>query len=186
MTLRFTDGPVTVQLDGALERWVADLLTSTQSETVRVMRAAADEVAAAARAAWYGPMGVRRETGLSGDIRVVTTIDAGRGELRVSVGSTDPRMAGGRPVPTYVHRPTRLSTILVETTPREYFAAPESMRGPWKPGPTGKRIPQLFSPNPRASDGKKLLQVLVRAPLKARVGKLGPTVGAAIGRRVRA
>src|SRR3990167_2623278 len=98
MTLRFTDGPVTVQLDGALERWGADLLTSPQ-----------------ARAAWCGPAGVRRVTGLSGDIRVVTTIDAGRGELRVSVGSTDPRMAGGRPVPTYVHRPTRLSPILVET-----------------------------------------------------------------------
>lgn len=183
MTTQYRDGNVTVTLSGELEGFVTRLLDATQSETVKAARLAADEIATAARAAWYAPGSVERETGSSGDIRVVTTIEAARGEIRLSVGSTDRRTAGGRPVPVYVHRPRATSTILKVVTPREYFAAPASMRGPWKPI-GGKRVPQIFVPNPGASDGKFLLQTLVRGPVKARVAKLGLTISSAIRQRV--
>ena len=168
MSFRVTNGGVTVTLDGQLEAFVANLVARAQSVTIEQLRAAAEEVAAEARASWYGPNGVKRRTGQSGDIVATETVDVSRGEIRISVGSTDPRVAGSKPVPVYVHRPTRTSTILVDVTPSEWYAAPESLRGPWRPGPTGKKVPQMHKPNPDASDGKHLLPVLVRAPMKKR------------------
>jgi hypothetical protein len=168
VSFRVTNGGVTVTLDGQLEAFVADLVARTQSVTVDQLRAAAEEVAAEARASWYGPNGVKRRTGQSGDIVATETVDVSRGEIRISVGSTDPRVAGSKPVPVYVHRPTRTSTIQRDTDPATWYGSPESMRGPWRMGADGKKIPTIYVPNPDASDGKHLLPVLVRAPMKKR------------------
>jgi hypothetical protein len=182
--IEYRNGSVTVSLDGGLERFVRRLLDSTQSELVRQIRRAADDVARAARADWYGPQGVTRETGRSGDIQVRELVDAARGEIRISVGSTDQRMAGIRPLPVYVHRPGPTSTVLRVVSPRKYFAAPTVMRGPWRVV-GGRRAPQLFVPNPAASDGKFLLQTLVKGPMRARVKAISIAAAKGIGERMR-
>ena len=57
MSFRVTNGGVTVSLDGQLEAFVRDLVARTQTVTIERLRAAADEVAATARAEWYGANG---------------------------------------------------------------------------------------------------------------------------------
>ena len=180
MSFRVTNGGVTVTLDGQLEAFVADLVRRTQSATIEQIREAAAEVAAAARAEWYGINGVNRRTGQSGDIVVTETVDLSRGEIRIGVGSADPRVAGSKPVPVYVHRPRKTSTVEVDVSPREWFDAAESIRAPWRVGAGGKKIPRLHRPNPEANDGKFLLPTLVRAPMKKRV----KAISAAIAKEV--
>lgn len=157
MTTRFTDGNVTIALDDGLERLVRDLLSAAETETVRILEAAAEEVAAEARGKWYTM--VDKETGRSGDIQVVTTFDTGRGEVRVSVGSTDTRKAGSKPLPVYVHKPGWLSV---------------------KPRAGTKGRP----PNPKANDGAFLLVELVRKPTLRKVKLITPELGRAIAARV--
>jgi hypothetical protein len=178
--LRVREGGVTVTIDDGLDRFVRGLISRTETSLVRAMREELREVAAEARAAWYGPRGVTRQTGASGDIVVVETVDIDREELRFSVGSTDDRTSRGKPVPVYVHRPGRLSTVLRECTVAEYFAAPKSMRGPWLPG--NPRKPQLFRPNPKASDGKPILAEFVKRPTKAAVKAIASRASVGISR----
>ena len=128
--------------------------------------------------------GVTKRTGLSGDIQVATTVDPGRGVVRVSVGSTDTRKAGktSKPVVVYVHRPGRLSMIERKAT-HEDFAS-----GKAKHSPKGQNLPGygvVRELNPKASDGKYLLAELVRKP-GARVVKTAivPKLGAKIAARV--
>ncbi len=180
--LRVTEGGVTVSLDGALEDFVRRLVDKTQTAAIVQLRAASEEVAAEARAEWYGANGVNRITGRSGDIEAVETVDVAKGEIRISVGSTDTRKAGGKPVPVYVHRPTRTSTILADVTPPEWYAAPASLRGPWRPGPAGKKIATMHRPNPEASDGKQLLPVLVRAPMRKRAKAISAAIAKEVAR----
>lgn len=169
--LRVSSGIATVTLDGGLDRFVRGLIDRTETAVIRQTREAAVEVARDASAAWYGPNGVKRRTGRSGQIVVRETVNLTDGTITISVGSADTRTAGRKPVPVYVHRPTRTSTIQVQVTPDEWYAAPQSMRAPWRPGPGGK-VPYLHRPNPKASDGKHLLGELVKKPMKKRIRRL--------------
>lgn len=183
-TIRYTDGSVTVELDGALEDLVRQALDAAAGETVRVLEAAAEEVATQARADWYDPAngGVTRRTGKSGDIEVVTTVSPD--EVTVSVGSTDLQKA------IYVHRPGRLSTVPVEITRDDYY---ERKR---KGGPSASTVFHAkrsdknagveagkfyrLDPSPLASDGKFLLTEMVRRPMRVKAQALGPELAAAI------
>ena len=180
MSFRVTNGGVTVSLDGQLELFVDDLVRRTQSVAIEQIRAAAAEIAATARAEWYGANGVKRRTGRSGDIIATETVDVSKGEIRISVGSADTRIAGSKPVPVYVHRPTRTSSILKDVRPDRWYSTPAALRGPWRMGVDGKKIPTIHIPNPDASDGKHLLPVLVRAPMR----KAAKAISKAIAKEV--
>jgi hypothetical protein len=88
---RYTEGGVTVTLDGADEVMVRQLLEGALGGCLAVMEREAEAVALAARREWYGPTGVTRITGKGGDIVALTTVDTAKDEVRVSVGSTDDR-----------------------------------------------------------------------------------------------
>lgn len=104
---RYTDGMATVTLDEGMARFVRAAMSRAEAAAVAVLETHAEELAATARREWYGPEGVDRETGKSGDIQVVTTVDAARGTVRVSIGSTDDRKGGktNKPLVAFVHRP---------------------------------------------------------------------------------
>lgn len=185
-TLRYTDGSVTVTLDEGLEDLVRRALDAAAGATVQVMERAAEKVAAQARADWYAAdTGVTRQTGSSGDVRVVTTVTPD--EVRVSVGSADLTKA------RYVHRPGPLSTVAEEISEADYYAAKRA---------GGLRASTVFHarqsdagrgvvagkyykrvPNPRAGDGKFLVVELVRRPMTAKVKAITPELGRAIAER---
>lgn len=186
-TTRYNDGSVTVTLDGGLEAFVRSALESVAGETVRLMEEAAEEVAAKARADWYAPgTGVRRLTGRTGDVQVITTISDS--EIRVSVGSTDKGAI-------YVHRPGRLSTRPTEITSDDYAAAkrkggiPASLvfhaRRANKASGVESGHYYRLAHNPDASDGKYLLPVLIRAPMKAKIRAITPELGRSIAARLK-
>lgn len=101
---RISSGSATVVLDAPDAAWVREAVSRAMGGALRALEAEAERVAADARREWYGPNGVERETGRSGDIQVVTTVDTAASEVRVGIGSADTRKAGGKPVPVYVHR----------------------------------------------------------------------------------
>ena len=82
-------------------------LHQKEDRMIGIVRANMDAVARQAEADWYGPAGVERRTGQSGQMEVTTTIDARRGVIRVTVGSSDPRRVGKKALApaAYVHRP---------------------------------------------------------------------------------
>lgn len=88
---RYTDGGVTVTLNGDLEAFVRKALEASVGGCLAIMEKEAETIAAAARRDWYSPTGVTRVTGKGGDIVALTTVDTAKGEVRVSVGSTDTR-----------------------------------------------------------------------------------------------
>ena len=174
MSRRFISDNVEVRLDEGLESFVEDILQRTEAGAIRALRREMGEIAQKAEREWYCPDGVTRRTGQSGRISVQERVDLSRGDITFSVGSTDRRTVRGKPVAAFVRRPARTSTVLKVVTPREYFAAPEAMRGPWLPGPPKR--PQLFIPNPKASDGRKLLDVFIRAPVRKASRKLARSI----------
>lgn len=191
-TLRYTEGDVTVTLHGDLEAWARQALDAAMGEVVKAMEAEAQVVADQARAEWYGTKGVTRRTGQSGDIQVVTTIDTARSEVRVGVGSTDSRQAGGRYVAVFVRRPKSLSLVRQEVDRATWWGTPESMRANYRPRRKGKENeadppgsgPYIYVLNPLASDGKKLMEEHVRKPMSARMKDMSPALREAITRRL--
>lgn len=185
-TTRYNDGSVTVTLDGGLEDLVRRALDAAAGETVRLMEAAAGDVAAAARASWYAEdTGVTLRTGRSGDVEVVTTVSPD--EVRVSVGSTDLERA------RFIRRPGPLSTVAEEISRDDYYAA-KRQGGPranvvFKAKATDKaggvEAGRYYRkvPNPRASDGKYLLVELIRKPMTLKVKAITPELGRAIAAR---
>lgn len=123
MTVRVRSGGVTATITGIESATIRAMIGRAMGGALKVMEDRAEELAADARREWYGPNGVNRETGKSGDIQVVTTADLDRGEVRVSIGSTDDRkviaqrqrkrtgdsVPVGKPVPVYVHQPWKTS-----------------------------------------------------------------------------
>jgi hypothetical protein len=175
------DGPVRVELDDGLEKLALSMLSAAEQETIAILRREAEEQASEARAAWYGPDGVTRKTGRSGDIVAVVTLDTGRAEIRASVGSTDTRSTGGKPVAALVHRPGPLSIV---TRPAK---AADFQTGKAKHSPPGKRIPGygvVVEHNPKASDGKQLMTELVRKPYLRRIKLVSARLGDLIAKRV--
>ena len=177
----FTSGDVTVELSPAIERFVEDALKRAETVALGEMRELAEEVRADAARQWYGDNGVTWRTGKSGNIEVVETLDITEGTITLAVGSADTRRSGNKPVPVFIRRPGRLSLRKVQTDHRGYWATAPAMRANYRaipgrdaPGATG---PFVFEPNPDASDGKFLLNELVKKPVKKRIKKLADEVG---------
>lgn len=184
--LRYTDGNVTVALTGELEAFVRRALETAQGETVRIMEAAAEDIAAKARAEWYDPdANVTRRTGKSGQIEVVTTVSDT--EVRVSVGSTDLSKA------KFVRRPGRLSTVAVEISAAEYNRAQAAggasaklvFRARTARPDAGVEAGKYYriEGNPRAGDGRFLLAELIRKPMTLKIRTITPELGRAIAAR---
>ena len=193
MITRYRDGAATITLTGDIEAWARNAANQAASGFLDVCEPAAEELAGVARAAWYRE--VQRETGLSGDIDTVTTIDVSRGSVTVSIGSTDPRKdKRGRPAVAFVHRPKALALAPVEITKAEYEAhrrkggadadlAFHARRD--QPGSivqAGKYYKLVHSPH--ASDGRYMLQERVRKPAKEMTTKIAPEVGRRIAARL--
>jgi hypothetical protein len=198
MTTRYTSGGVTVTLSGELEEFVRRAVDQAAGATVRVMEAAAEEVAADARSWWYAKgTGVTRRTGRSGDVEVVTTVSDE--EIRVTVASTDTttvRDARGRSAPraAVIFRPGVFSTRAVEISETEYkrqkargkphselvFHAKRSR--PASGVEAGKYYRE--ESNPDASDGRYLVPELIQKPMRVKVKVITPELGRAIAARM--
>lgn len=168
-TTRFTQGSVTVTLDDGLNRFVRSLLSAAERETVTVLEREATIVRDFAAAEWY--QRVDRDTGKSGAIAVVATIDATRGEVRVSVGSTDPRRAGNKPIVAFIRAPGRTSLVLKKVDHKTYWATPAPLR---------HEYPFVKVHNPKSANGEYLLQALIRTPMRGRIKGIGAELAKAI------
>ena len=194
MSVVYKENSSSIALSGDLAAWAERAMRDATGGAVDILIATLQPIADAASAGWYGPNGVQRVTGQSGKIAVISTIDANKGVVRVSVGSTDTRKAGkkGAPVPVFVHRPYAATTQLKAVTRDQFYAAPPSTRvGVAKkdndaiPLKKGDWIIRVVSP--RASDGKTLLPIYVNRPGKAAVQskltELGAAMAANMGRK---
>lgn len=176
---RYISGDTTVTLTGDLEGFVRRALAAASTTAATEIGRAANEVAANAEREWYGPSGVTRRTGKSGDIAVVTTV--GDDRVKVAVGSTDLAKA------KFVHRPGRLATSPEEITSDEYAAA-KRKGGPlaslvWhaRRGDPARGIVlgryYRSVPSAGASDGRYLLPLLVSSPMRARARAVAEQIG---------
>ena len=180
---RYRDGDVTITLDGALEDLVKRAVDAASGESVRVLQRKAQEVADRARADWYAKgTGVRRKTGKSGDVQVVTTVTPS--EVVVSVGSTDTRVSGGKPRVALIHRPGPLSLVEEQVDQKTWWAWKRSRKPVGKPGSKGGKDWIILVPNPDASDGKALLPELVVKPAKVALQEAIPELTAAFAAKV--
>lgn len=181
-TTAYTDGSVTVTLDEGLSAFVRSMLDASQAETVRLLEAEGEAVAAEARRDWYGADGVTWRTGRSGDIQSVTVFDAAKDEVRVRVGSTDTRTAGksGKPIPAFVHRPTATSRIRRPAKAAD-FASGKAVHSP--PGKKVKGAGYVEESNPKASDGRYLMPELIGKPIKVRLKAISARLGDLIAKR---
>jgi hypothetical protein len=191
--IRYRDGGVSIEIPHDLRAWAESAIKTAAGEAIGIVRAELEAVARQAEADWYGPAGVERRTGQSGQMEVTTTIDARRGVIRVTVGSSDPRRVGKKALApaAYVHRPGPNPVALKVVTEAEYFAAPASTRycrakrdgKSWKvPSPEIKAGDYVVQVAGRASDGKKLSPLFVFAPGKRAVAAALPEIGAAMAR----
>ena len=182
---------MSVVLSGDLLAWATDAINDATNGAASEVAAILEPVAAQARAEWYGPQGVVKRTGLSGQIDVITVANLDKGVVTVSVGSTDTRQAGKSRalVPSFVHRPGRLSIEVKAVTREEFFRSPASTRvgvarvarpaQGIKPGDWLIRVS-----SPRASDGKTLLPIYVNKPAKEAVGAKTLEIGATMARNM--
>jgi len=194
VSIVYKEGAASIVLSGDLAAWAAQAIRDATGGAVDILTATLQPVADTASAGWYGPGNVQRVTGQSGRIEVVSTVDANKGVVRVSVGSTDTRIAGkkGAPLPSFVHRPYAATTTLKAVTRDQFFAAPPSTRvGVAKKDndaiPVKKGDWMIRVVSPLASDGKTLLPIYVNRPGKAAVqGKLtelGAAMASNMGRK---
>ena len=209
---RIKQGGVTATITGPDAAAWGSIVEKMGGALAGKLQALAQGVASAAESAWYGPEGVTRETGLSGNIEVFTTIDRDKGEIRIGVGSTDTRtakvtgqrggdtrgQAGGRTVPivAFIHRAGRTATILKAVSREEHFAAPKSLRFGFarreqngrfvhaKRGEKGLPGGQwwIYEGSPNASDGAKLYEALIRKPFRIKIKASIPDMAAAMAR----
>lgn len=173
--LRYTSGGATITLTGDLDAKMRARFTRAEQNMIDVLEAALEPIAANARAEWYGPRGVRERTGVSGQVDVVTTIDAGKAEARVAIGSAATEGANGKPRAVYVHSPGVLSTTLKAVDAETFWRTPKvlqfAFRRPkgWKddPGQPPQGFPAITVGTEGAGKGYGfLLEKLVKAPTR--------------------
>lgn len=185
---RYSDGNVTVTLDGGLEELVRRAIDAAGGETVRIITKAAEDLAEDARRSWYAPgSGVTRDTGKSGDIQVITTVTSD--ELRISVGSTDitqtkAKGGGTKPRAVLIHRPGRLALTPKLVSQGDWWAWKKSGKPVGKPGTKGHDDWTIEEIAERTGDGKFLLTELVRNPMRVKIRLLTGELGAAIAARI--
>lgn len=183
--IRITNGAATVTLTGDLDRKMRERVLRAERGTAAVLEAVMDPIAATAGAEWYGPRGVRVRTGTSGEIDVVTTIDIGKAEARVAIGSRATDMVGSKPRVVYIRSPGALSTTLKAVDAETYWRTPKSIQFAfhrpkgWKDdaGQPPQQFPAIFVGTEGAGKGHgALLEKLVKAPtrkaIKAAIRKL--------------
>lgn len=162
---RIKEGRVTVTLSDGLERFVRRALDAATNGAVEALEAALEPVAEKARAEWYGPNGVTRQTGKSGNIQVVTTVDPDRDRVMVAMGSLDDRRAtwkntegtdssrirtrfgregGSLPLPMVIHRIESKVAVPHKEWWRRNKAGEPVLQYPYVPGSGAKRF--LFVP----------------------------------------
>lgn len=188
------EGGASVTLSGDLEAWATQAMRDATGGAIDILTETLQPIATTASAGWYGAQGVQRVTGQSGRIEVVSTIDVAKGVVRVSVGSTDTRVAGKKnaPVPAFVHRPYAATTELKAVTREQFFAAPKSTRvGVAKKDNDSIRVKKgdwiIRVVSSRASDGKTLLPIYVNRPgkeaLRGKLTELGAAMAINMGRK---
>jgi len=188
------EGGASVTLTGDLEAWATQAMRDATGGAIDILTETLQPVASTASAGWYGAQGVQRVTGQSGRIEVVSTIDVAKGVVRVSVGSTDTRVAGKKnaPVPAFVHRPYAATTELKAVTREQFFAAAKSTRvGVAKKDNDSIRVKKgdwmIRVVSSRASDGKTLLPIYVNRPgkeaVQGKLTELGAAMAAQMGRK---
>ena len=175
-TLRaITSGGATITITGDLEARMRQRVINAEHSMVRVIEAALEPIAAAARAEWYGPRGVRERTGRSGEIDVVTTIDVAKAEARVSIGSRETELAGGKPRVVYIRSPGALSTTLKAVDADTYWRTPKEIQFAFRrpkgfrddPGRPPQGFPAIFVGTEGAGKGYgAMLEKLVKAPAR--------------------
>lgn len=195
-------------LDEGMAQFVRSAIPRAEAAAVAVLEAHAEELAATARREWYGPEGVDRRTGKGGDIQVVTTVDSARGEVRVSIGSTDDRTAGktNKPLVAFQHRPWG-SSLRAKAVERGEWFAWQRKGAPVLPYPgaawwrerTGGRINGeglkrglWYIQTTGAAENKTitakgkgyLLQTLIVKPTKELIVKLLPEISRALAARL--
>jgi hypothetical protein len=185
------EGGVSVVLENDLLAWATAAIHDATNGAAAEVAAILEPVAVKARSEWYGPQGVVKRTGLSGQIEVITTANLDKGVVTVSVGSTDTRTAGKTRalVPSFVHRPGRLATDIKGVTREEFFRAPASTRiGIARVARPAQNIKagdwMIRVSSPRASDGKTLLPIYVNKPAKEAVGAKTLEIGATMARNM--
>lgn len=194
MSVVWKEGGASVTLSGDLAAWATQAMRDATGGAIDLLTETLQPVATTASASWYSADGVQKVTGQSGRIEVVHTVDVAKGVVRVSVGSTDTRVAGKKnaPVPAFVHRPYAATTDLKAVTREQFFAAPKSTRvGVAKKDNDSIGVKKgdwmIRVVSSRASDGKTLLPIYVNRPGKAAVqGKLtelGAAMAAQMGRK---
>lgn len=194
MSVVWREGGASVVLSGDLEAWATQAIRDATGGAVDILTATLQPVADTASASWYGPGNVQRVTGQSGRIEVVSTIDANKGVVRVSVGSTDTRVAGKKnaPLPVFVHRPYAATTELKAVTREQFFAAPKSTRvGVARKDNDAIKVKKgdwmIRVVSSRASDGKTLLPIYVNRPgkeaVQGKLTELGAAMAAQMGRK---
>lgn len=183
--MRIRQGKATVTLTGDLQAWAERAVRAATRGAVDVLERDLDAVRVTAEAEWYGANGVNRVTGLSGDMAVVTTIDMGKNQVIVSIGSTDDRRQGAVPVPSFVHRAARNATRAKVVTAAEFWSTPKILRigrarhdQPREHIKAGDWMIRVHSD--RASDGKKLLPLFVNGPAKRAIKLAAPGIAAAM------
>lgn len=194
MSIIWKEGGASVTLSGDLDAWATQAMRDATGGAIDILTETLQPVASTASAGWYGAQGVQRVTGQSGRIEVVHTVDVAKGVVRVSVGSTDTRVAGKKnaPVPAFVHRPYAATTELKAVTREQFFAAPKSTRvgvakKDWDFLPVKKGDWVIRVVTPRASDGKTLLPIYVNRPgtaaIQGKLTELGAAMAANMGRK---
>lgn len=194
MSVTRRDGNAAVVVLGDLDAWAAQAIRDATGGAVDILTETLQPIATTASAGWYGAQGVQKVTGQSGRIEVVSTVDVAKGVVRVSVGSTDTRVAGKRnaPVPAFVHRPYAATTELKAVSREQFFAAPKSTRvGVAKKDNDSIGVKKgdwmIRVVTPRASDGKTLLPIYVNRPgkeaVQGKLTELGAAMAAQMGRK---
>lgn len=194
MSIIWKEGGASVTLSGDLDAWATQAMRDATGGAIDILTETLQPIASTASAGWYGAQGVQRVTGQSGRIEVVSTIDVAKGVVRVSVGSTDTRVAGKKnaPVPAFVHRPYAATTELKAVTREQFFAAPKSTRvGVAKKDNDLIRVKKgdwiIRVVSSRASDGKTLLPIYVNRPgkeaVQGKLTELGAAMAVNMGRK---
>lgn len=194
MSVIWKEGGASVVLSGDLAAWATQAMRDATGGAIDILTETLQPVATTASASWYSANGVQRVTGQSGRIEVVSTVDVAKGVVRVSVGSTDTRVAGKKnaPVPAFVHRPYAATTELKAVTREQFFAAPKSTRvGVAKKDNDSIGVKKgdwmIRVVSSRASDGKTLLPIYVNRPgkeaVQGKLTELGAAMAAQMGRK---
>lgn len=187
------EGVEIVITDDLDERMRAIFETMVRAASAEVIDAF-EPVATRARAEWYGPNGVKRRTGASGDVIVTAAIATDLSSVTVAVGSTDTKIVKGangraRPRATAIHRPGVFARERVELTKDEYFRRwrlnkeGKQKSTVWQDKKTGKYYG--YAPAQNAGDGAYLLPKLVNVPARAALKAINIKIGRRIASAIR-